>query len=53
MNTVKVLRTAFFYEIPLVSSAASGLIRGLEIMLSVYKLNMTIMSFQRKRNVDI
>ena len=35
------------------ASAAPGVIRDLEIMLSIYKLNMTIMSFQHKRNVGI
>ena len=57
VHIAKFLRTAFFYRTPLVAVSSTGVIQmkiwDLKIMLSFYKSNMTIMSFQRKRNVDI
>ena len=57
MNIAKFFKNSFFYRIPLVAASGPGTIEiqicDLEIMLSVYKSNMIIMSFQRKRNVDI
>ena len=49
----KIFKNSFFHRTSLMASAAPGVIRDLEIMLSIYKLNMTIMSFQHKMNVDI